>query len=219
MRRGRLISLEGIDGAGTSTQASRMVEAMQRQEYPCHVTREPSDGPVGTLIRQFLSHRLVVPGPSGPRPPRMETMALLFAADRVDHDECEILPNLKDGVTVICDRYLHSSIAYQTLTAPDSEEAALQWVTQINSRSRIPDLVLVLDVPPAEASRRRRIRGGPEQMYEQDALQKRLAAFYADLPRRFPDQNIKVIDGTRSRDEVHADCWSSTLQVLEEERA
>lgn len=215
MTRGRLITLEGIDGAGTSTQGALLVAALAKQDYPCLLTREPSDGPVGMLIRQILNHRLVVPGIGGGRSPRMETMALLFAADRVDHGESEILPNLKDGITIICDRYLHSSIAYQTLTSGGDQELALEWVSTINSRARAPDLILVLDVPATIAAARRRLRGGVEQMYEEDALQHRLAGFYADLPRRFPDQPIKIIDGTRSVEEVRADCLAAILALLE----
>lgn len=212
MRRGKLIVLEGVDGAGTSTQAALLVEALAGRDYPCLLTREPSDGPVGMLIRQVLSHRLVVPGG---RSPRMETMALLFAADRVDHLESEISPNLNDGVTVICDRYLHSSVAYQSLTARGDEQAALEWVSTINKNAEIPDLVLVLDVPAQEAARRRASRGGPEQMYEENTLQQRLAAFYAELPERFPEHPIKLVDGSRSIEAIHHECLDATISLLE----
>jgi len=214
MGRGRLIVLEGVDGAGTSTQAALLNAALRERGFPVHLTREPSDGPVGVLIRQILSRRVVVPGRAGPRTPRMETMALLFAADRVDHLESEMLPNLGDGITVICDRYVHSSIAYQTLTAAPDDENALDWVMEINSRSRAPDLILVLDVSAEDAARRRALRGGAEQMYEKDALQTRLAKFYSELPERFPDQFMKVVDGSQDIDAVHAECLRLTLEVL-----
>ena len=83
MGRGRLISLEGVDGAGTSTQASLLATALTKQGYANHLTKEPSDGPVGMLIRQVLAGRMVVPGRAGPRAPRMETMALLLNYDSV----------------------------------------------------------------------------------------------------------------------------------------
>lgn len=216
MGRGQLIVLEGVDGAGTSTQSARLSDALKAKGYPVHLTREPSDGPVGVLIRQVLTRRMVVPGRAGPRTPRMETMALLFAADRVDHLESEVLPNLGDGITVICDRYVHSSIAYQSLTARSDDEEALDWVTMINSRARTPDLVLVLDVSPELASKRRAMRGGAEEMYEDDRLQSRLQQFYAKLAERYPDQPVKIIDGSRSIDEVHADCLTETMKHLHE---
>lgn len=214
MRRGRFIVLEGVDGSGTSTQASLLVSALRDQEFPVHQTREPSDGPVGVIIRQILTRRFVVPGRRGPSAPRMETMALLFAADRVDHLEAEILPNLNDGINIICDRYVHSSIAYQTLTASKDDKNALDWVLSVNSRAEDPDLILVLDVPPEIATKRRELRGGAEEVYEEDSLQRRLAEFYASLPSRFPDHPIKVIDGSRSIDEIHKDCLSAVMEKL-----
>lgn len=216
MGRGRLIVLEGVDGSGTSTQAALLTKALWDRDYPAHKTREPSDGPIGVMIRQFLTRRFVVQGPTGPRPPRMETMALLFAADRLDHLESEVLPNLGDGITVVCDRYVHSSIAYQTLTARSDANDAMEWVKTINSRARPPDLVMVLDVSPDVAARRRRRRGGGEEIYEDDELQRRLAEFYSGLPKLFPEQNMIVLDGDRSADEVQADCLAETLKVLAE---
>jgi dTMP kinase len=214
MGRGQLIVLEGVDGAGTSTQTALLGQALRDRDYPVHLTREPSDGPIGVLIRQVLTRRLVVPGRAGPRPPRMETMALLFAADRVDHLESEMLPNLGDNITVISDRYVHSSIAYQTLTAGKDDEEAMDWVMSINSRARKPDLVIVLDVSPEVAARRRMLRGGAEEIYEDDGLQSRLRDFYAGLADRFPDQPVMVIDGSRGVEEVHADCFAATLEHL-----
>jgi dTMP kinase len=216
MGRGRLIVLEGVDGAGTTTQASRLQAALRSRGFASHVTREPSDGPVGTLIRQALTGRLVVPGRAGPRPPRMETMALLFAADRVDHLEAEILPNLGDGITVISDRYVHSSLAYQTVTAPADIEDPLEWVRTLNARARRPDLILLLQVSSEEAARRRQKRGGPEEMYESAELQRRLAAFYSELPSRFPDDPFVLVDGERSVEAVHEDCLEAALDLLEE---
>ena len=215
MGRGQLIVLEGVDGSGTSTQASRLFEALRARDYPVHLTREPSDGPVGVLIRQILTRRVVVPGRTGPRPPRMETMALLFAADRIDHLESEMLPNLGDGINIICDRYVHSSIAYQSLTAGVQDEEAYDWVTTVNSRARPPELVIVLDVPPEAAAERRKHRGGAEEMYEDELLQRRLCEFYAQLPERFPELSIELVDGALPVDQVHQRCLDLTLNQLQ----
>ncbi len=209
--------LEGIDGAGTSTQASLLVDALARAGLPSHLTGEPSGGPVGMLIRQILAGRLVIVGRTGTRSPGMETMALLFAADRTDHLEAEMVPNLQDGITVVCDRYIHSSIAYQTLTAAGDRDKALSWVTQINSRARIPDLVLLLDVEPKQAARRRKLRGECEQIYDTEILQSNLAGFYRCLPHSFPDHPIIVVDANRDIESVHADCLRATLKILQGE--
>jgi dTMP kinase len=213
MGRGRLIVLEGVDGAGTSTQSALLCEALQAKGYPTHQTREPSDGPVGMLIRQILSRRIVVPSPTGFKSPRMETMALLFAADRLDHLESEMLPNLADGIAVVCDRYVHSSVAYQTLTASPDDPDAQGWVQTVNSRARRPDLTLILDVSAETAARRRARRGGVEEIYESTELQRRLVDFYSELPKVFPDEPMVVVDGERGVDEVHASCLAAALAL------
>ena len=108
---GRLVVLEGIDGSGTTTQIARLAERLRGVRVPVRVTREPSDGPVGTLVRQVLTGRVVVPGGLAPG---WATMALLFAADRMDHVESEIEPFVAAGGVVLSDRYDASSLAYQT---------------------------------------------------------------------------------------------------------
>jgi dTMP kinase len=218
MGRGQLIVLEGVDGAGTSTQTALLGEALRTRDLPVHLTREPSDGPIGVLIRQILTRRLVVQGRNGPRFPRMETMALLFAADRVDHLESEVLLNLGDGITVVCDRYVHSSIAYQSLTASPGDDAAEEWIERINSRARRADLVIVLDVSASVAAARRGRRGGPDEMYEDDSLQSRLRDFYLTLPERCPAEHVVVVDGERDVSTVHQSVLDVVLRHLESAR-
>ncbi len=207
MIEGLFIVLEGIDGAGTTTQTKRLARSLAARGLPVHTTREPSDGPIGVLVRQMLTGRVVVPGLSGPRPPGWKTMALLFAADRADHVEAEIEPNLRDGVTVLSDRYYHSSIAYQSATSPEGapqrEQAAL-WVRELNRWARKPDLTIVLDVSPEVAARRRSSRGGSTELYEESDLQRELASFYRDIDRHFPSERIVHVDADASEDEVAA---------------
>lgn len=124
MIEGLFIVIEGIDGSGSTTQVRRLCDAFRARGLPSHATREPSDGPFGTQIRQILRGRIVVRGIHGSRPPSSSTMALLFAADRMDHLESEIIPNLVDGVTVLCDRYYYSSIAYQSASDDDPASVA-----------------------------------------------------------------------------------------------
>ena len=167
MIEGHFIVIEGIDGAGTTTQAQRLAEHLQGRGLPVCVTHEPTTGPVGALLRQALTHRFVVPGTHGVRPPSWRTMAMLFAADRLDHLDSEIMPNLFDGVTVICDRYDLSSLAYQSATANDAD-AAVDWLRALNAHARRPDLTLVVNVPAEVAAQRRRRRGQAEELYEHD---------------------------------------------------
>src|SRR4029077_17208061 len=108
-----------------------------------HTTREPSDGPVGRLLREILlgGHR----DPGGD-PVDGLAMALLFAADRRDHLRREILPALDAGLDVVTDRYLLSSLAYQ------AEETAREWVEGLARDVPAPDLTLLLDVPVSVAA-------------------------------------------------------------------
>lgn len=201
MIEGLFIVLEGVDGAGTTTHSKRLATALSSRGLPVHATQEPSNGPIGAMLRQILQGRIVVPGLGG-RPPSPATMALLFAADRMDHLEAEILPNLRDGVTVISDRYYHSSLAYQSTTG-DRTDASLTWLREINRHARKPDLTIVLDVPPAIAKARRASRRNAE-IYEDDDLQVEISRFYEDIERHFPDEHLVHVDSNRSMDEVAA---------------
>lgn len=201
MIEGHFIVLEGIDGAGTTTQLERLRGALRKRGLPVHATREPSDGPIGTMIRQVLQGRIVVPGVSGPRAPTWSTMALLFAADRTDHLDAEIMPNLLDGVTVLSDRYDHSSVAYQTVAGGKPESA--KWIREINAQARRPDLTVVLDVSADVAAKRRQSRQGRPELYEDHELQRRLAEFYLSLEKYFPDEHIVHVDGEGDLEQVH----------------
>lgn len=182
------IVLEGIDGSGTTTQMARLAEALRARGQRVHTTREPSDGPIGVFIRSVLRKEVDVPP---------DALALLFAADRVAHVAQEIEPALARGEVVICDRYLGSSIVYQSQFVPEA------FVRAANSRARLPDLTLIVDVPAEVAAARRAARGGPAELFEVDALQVALAAAYRELPSRSSSPHVRV-DGTGSPAQVEA---------------
>ena len=165
-----------------------LAEALRARSMPVLLTCQPSAGPVGALLRQALSGRVVSAGFGGPRPLDWQTMALLFAADRIDHLENQVVPNLRDGVTVICDRYDYSSVAYQSLTSGQGD-AAVPWIRDLNRYAVRPDLTIVLDVSFDVAHARRDARGNVE-IFDADELQKDLGKFYKDLQRHFPDDRI-----------------------------
>jgi dTMP kinase len=211
MNDGAFIAIEGIDGAGTTSAVERVVAHLRVEGRPVHGTREPSTGPVGTLIRQALSHRLVVPSAGGPKAPGWVTMALLFAADRQDHLEAEVLPLLQQGVTVISDRYDLSSLAYQsaTSTAGRAPSDAVAFIRELNRHARRPDLTLVLDVSPGVAAERRRARGSSRELYEQAELQARLARAYAEAETLVPGDAVVHIDADQPLESVVAAALSA----------
>ena len=212
MIEGTFIVIEGIDGAGTTTQTERISAKFQEQGLPAVATREPTVGPVGALVRQALTHRLVVPGVHGSHPPGWKTMALLFAADRLDHLDAEVLPNLMEGVSVVSDRYDLSSLAYQSATADDdSNEDVVGWIRALNRFARRPDLTIVLDVPAEVAGHRRRWRGHAAELYENQELQVRLAAAYRRAEALLPGDKVMHIDGGGSVEAVTAAIWSAVM--------
>lgn len=195
--------LEGIDGAGTTTQVGRLATRLKSlgTGAPVRATREPSDGPVGTLVRQVLTGRIVSPGG---RAPGWATMALLFAADRMDHVEAEIEPVLAQGGIVISDRYDASSLAYQSVSSGSGGERAVDWIRQLNRHALRPDLTIVIDLPADLAATRREERGEAVQLYEQNEVQRQLSVFYRELARHMPEDRVVVVDGHGTVDEVHA---------------
>ena len=189
--RPRFIVLEGIDGSGTTTQLTRLTAYLGGLGRRVHATREPSDGPVGRLVREILlgGHR----GPDGAEVDG-RAMALLFAADRRDHLRREIEPALASGIDVVTDRYLLSSLAYQ------AEEAERDWVAGLARAVRPPDLTLLLDVPVSVAAARRRAAGRSTERYDEDGFQARVAANYRRLASG--DPGVVVLDGSGTVDAV-----------------
>lgn len=211
---GTFIVFEGIDGAGTTTQTKLFVDALVKKGIPTHSTNEPSSGPVGCLLRQCITGRLLVPGKTGPKPPSWAEMALLFAADRLDHLESEILLNLNDGITVVTDRYYHSSYAYQTLTSGKDPNEIFNWIKDLNVWARKPDLTFILDVPSSEASKRRNLRLSGIELFDDNDLQNNLAMFYKNMDKYLPEENIIIIDNLKPAEEVHKECFSIYEEYL-----
>ncbi|MEN9578192.1 MAG: hypothetical protein RJA70_1201 [Pseudomonadota bacterium] len=214
MSSGRFIVLEGIDGSGTTTQARLLHERLQRAgRLRTRATCEPTTGPIGALIRHALQRRMVVNAEGGARAPDWKTMALLFAADRMDHNDALILPALARGEIVVSDRYSLSSLAYQSLTS-DDPIGALPWLSAINSRAVRPDLTLVLDIDAALATKRRLARAGEPEIFEVDALQARLAERYLRAESLCPGDVIVHLDAAQSVEALSAQIWAVVQKVL-----
>jgi len=136
------IALEGIDGSGTSTHSHLLRGFLESKGLKVHLTMEPSESDIGKLVRKYLKDRNVPP----------TTDALLFAADRDFHYNNEIKNKLDEGQIVISDRYLESSIVYQSV---QSDKISVDWVKEINKFVAFPDITIILDVNPKIALARK----------------------------------------------------------------
>jgi dTMP kinase len=196
---GLFVVFEGIDGAGTTTQAARYASFLRSRRRMVHVTGEPSGGPMGSLLRLMLKQRVNLPSDH-----REATMTLLFAADRIDHLDSEICPHLRDGYVVISDRYELSSIIYQSIGIEDDAERAkfVSWIRECNKHAMQPDITIVIDVDPDVAEHRRRMRGGASDLYEVPDLQARLARAYLRAEELVGKDRLIHVDGNGDVDSV-----------------
>lgn len=199
MKNGLFIVLEGIDGAGTSTQAQLITKQLRLDNHKVFQTFEPSDGKIGKLIREIIRS-------DGKSKPSWMAMTLLFSADRLVHLETEIEPNLIGGYHVICDRYYHSTLAYQSLSInfPESYDW-IPWIKEVGYFSIVPDITFVLDIDPEVAAERMQGRKKPKDVYENLEFQKKLSNFYANIEDHFPDEEIVHIDGSQNVESITAE--------------
>lgn len=194
---GKLITLEGGEGAGKSTQITRLAAALARGGVDVITTREPGGSPAGERIRKLL-----VEGEPGSMTPLTE--ALLHFAQRAEHIARTIQPALDRGAWVICDRFADSTMAYQGY-GHRLGRTAIQNLTRLVCGKLRPALTLILDVPVTVGLARAATRRGVETRYEQmdTAFHERLRRGYLDIARREP-RRCAVIDATEDVDAVTA---------------
>jgi dTMP kinase len=175
----RFIVFEGVDGSGTTTQLRAVDEALGRAGIPHWTTCEPTDRPEGALIRRILSGELgAAPG----------TVAHLFAADRHEHlfGSGGIIERLDRGETVVCDRYVLSSLAYQGVAC------GLDLPLRLNAEFPLPELLLYFDLSPELSMAR---IGGREsrEIYENRPFQAKVREAYEEAIARFRDRPMRVV--------------------------
>lgn len=158
---GLFIAFEGGDGAGKSTQAARLAEALESRGLKVLRTREPGGTPIGEKLRSLvLDH--------GHGHIDAHTEALIFAASRAAHAGQVIRPALERGDIVLTDRYIDSSVAYQGAgrdLGTDAVRSLNEWATE----GLQPDLTVLLDVDPADGRRRRTAGDAAEDRLESEA--------------------------------------------------
>lgn len=187
--KGKFIVIEGIDGAGSTTQSLRMHQFLREAKLKSHLTKEPTNYLIGGLIRSWLT---------GDWSSSPVTLQLLFTADRAHHLEKEIIPMLKKGIHVVCDRYFFSTIAYGALDINDTE-----WLANVNKHVLIPDITFYLQISAKEGMRRMHEGRNSFELFEKEQQLNKVAIQYERLTKDFP--YIISIKGENSEDEVYED--------------
>ena len=194
------VVFEGIDGSGTSTQISLLKEKFSHKNI-CF-TAEPTGSPIGLFIRSILKGNLAV---------EPSTMAYLFATDRNEHvyGADGIVSKQKDGYAVVSDRYLFSSLAYQTPTCPPG------LPQKLNEHFPLPEYLFYFDISPEQSLSRVKSRGETE-IYETDAIQKQTEREYKNIIAHYKALcNEQGTEKTDTKIDTNVDSNTGTMHIIE----
>ena len=212
MSRGRLITFEGTEGGGKTTQITLLAERLRQSGKAVRALREPGGTPIGEEIRHTLKHS------SSNEAMAAETELLLMNASRAQLVREVIRPALKAGEFVLCDRFYHSTIAYQAF-GRGLDLSVVQAMIDFTVGETRPDLTVLLHVPVAVSEKRRESRQAgatPERdRFEQSSREffERVENGFLTLAKKDPAR-IKLIDATASREEVQAAIWAQVAPLL-----
>lgn len=201
MEKGKFIVLEGIDGSGKSSQIGPLVARLEELGVPCRETREPTAGPVGSLIRQIFTGRVTADN---------RVIAALYAADRIDHlvngvdGLCAVIDK---GITVVSDRYYFSSYAYHSV------DVDMDWVIGANALSAQllrPTLTVFLDVPVDAALERIHKNRFVEEIFDgADRLRQTRELYFRAFERLKDVESVAVVDGVGTQEQVAQRVWAA----------
>lgn len=207
---GKLISFEGAEGSGKSTQIARLAKRLVHLTHDVVSVREPGGTEIGEQVRNIIVHN------SGGEEMCAETELLLFAAARAQLVREVIAPALLHGSIVLCDRFMDSSTVYQGI----GRNLAADPVSMINQFAIgdvMPQVTIVLDVPPTISKERIRQRASdvPDRMERENIdFYKAIRQGYLLLAESMPDR-IVLIDGTLTEDEIEAKIWAVISKEVE----
>ena len=186
------IVLEGLDGCGTTTQTALLAQKLEKDGIQALSTNEPTDGSIGRFIRSVLQKKESVDP---------FTLALLFSADRNEHVNGKngIIEQAKAGKMVICDRYLFSSLAYQSLFMD------FETIAGLNRYYPLPEYLFYIDLSPEECQKRMERRGEEAELFERLELQRKIEANYKKSLALLSGSEMKtiIIDGRAPKQEIH----------------
>ncbi len=205
-QRGTFIALEGIDGSGKSTQIRMLSDWLQERQISVYVTMEPTDGPIGTMIRQILTGRMQ----ADPR-----VIAALFTADRLDHLLNEvngIVHKIRAGTSVIMDRYYFSSYAYQSVDIPMEQ---LILANAQSSEILRPDVNIFIDIEPELAMERIAQNRFHRELFEEKSRLASVREKYMEAFERLKDtEKVVMIDGNQDQKKVAQDIQAAVQEYF-----
>lgn len=198
-KKGCFIAFEGIDGSGKSTQVNLLKKRLQSEKIKYYSTCEPTDSPIGSLIHQIMTGRVLSDN---------KVVAALFVADRLDHllnPTNGIYAKIMDGISVISDRYYFSSYAYHSVDMP------MEWVIEANSQSAEilrPSVTVFIDVNPDHALKRlSEARFQPELFETRERLISVREKYFEAFEKLNNVENIVIIDGEKDEHTLEREIW------------
>lgn len=203
LQKGILIAIEGIDGAGKTTQTRLLVARLAREGYPTRTFHEPTNGQWGKKIKRIAEH--------GRQNVDPKKELEFFHLDRREDVETNIAPSLQKKNIVIMDRYLYSSVAYQGALGIDPHE-----IYEINKEfAPIPDVTIILDITPRIAIER--IRHGRKEIpnhFERKENLKKVRRIFLEFIA--PKSEVRVLKGDRNEEIIAKDIWNLVAPLIQE---
>ena len=200
MNNNLFIALEGIDGSGKSTQARLLTEKLQQAGHKVHSTFEPTNGMVGTTLRNILRGNIKADE---------RVIAGLFLADRLDHllnEETGLVKKMQDGYTIITDRYYFSSYAY------NGTHMDINWVIEANSicaQILRPDVNIFIDLAPETSMQRISANRAGTELYETlDNLRNVRNKYLESFEKLKHEERILTVDGNNTPEAIADNIWS-----------
>jgi dTMP kinase len=208
--RGKFITFEGGEGTGKSTQAAMLALRLESSGLAVHLTREPGGSPGAEIIRHVLLT-------GAAKPLGADVEAMLFAAARDDHVQCTILPALRSGKWVVCDRFADSTRVYQGILG-QVDEKLINVLERVSVGKLSPDLTVILDMPVQSGLERATLRRGSAQAdrFEGEGVEfhEKLREAYLAIAAREPDRCL-VIDASAPKDVVANAIWQAVQLRLQ----
>jgi dTMP kinase len=208
--RGKFITFEGGEGTGKSTQAGMLAQRLETYGLAVQLTREPGGSPGAEIIRHVLLT-------GAAKPLGADVEAMLFAAARDDHVQCTILPALRSGKWVVCDRFADSTRVYQGILG-QVDQKLINVLERVSVGELSPDLTVILDLPVQVGLERAKQRRGSARVdrFEGEGVEfhQKLRDAYLDIAAHEPDRCV-VIDTTASKDIVADAIWQAVEPRLQ----